>query len=180
MELTFCRALLLTRLAFGTIFTAYSLFVSKEVALYTLANPPFPNSFPRKYLCTVYPSPFGLFLCSIIVTDSLSEDEAVFFSVGLDTGALCPVSAHVLKLELETARRNPSVDMLLIALLFSLLDSTDEYDGFRSKARESFFRKEGGKDEPLVDGLASVLMFLWPKGRLGITRDIGKDRQRWI
>ncbi len=74
-HLTFCRARLLTKLALGTILTAYSLLVSNDVTLYTFANPPFPNNLPRKYVCTVNPSPQGRFLCSTIVT--CSEDEEV-------------------------------------------------------------------------------------------------------
>lgn len=116
---------------------AYSLLVSSEVTLYTLANPPFPKSFPRRYLCTVYPSPQGLFLCSIIVTDSdeleslaLATEAVLFrdvwFNVDGRTGATCPVSAQVLMLELLTALRSVSLDKLLIALLFSLLDVSIE------------------------------------------------------
>ena len=67
----------MTKLALGTIFTAYSLLVSQLVTLYTLAKPPLPNILPRMYLCTVKPSPHGRFLCSIIVIGSafLSFDE---------------------------------------------------------------------------------------------------------
>ena len=67
---TFCLARLFTKLAFGTILTAYSLLVSKLVTLYTFAKPPLPNNFPLKYLCTVYPSPEGRLRCSTIVIGS--------------------------------------------------------------------------------------------------------------
>lgn len=72
---TFCLARLFTKLALGTILTAYSLFVSKLVTLYTFAKPPLPNNFPLKYLCTVYPSPEGRLRCSTIVIGSDEFDE---------------------------------------------------------------------------------------------------------
>jgi hypothetical protein len=73
----------------------------------------------------------------MIVTDSDELDslalvtEAVLFRDGWfnadgRTGATCPVSAQVLRLELLTALRSASLDKLLMALLFSLLDVSIE------------------------------------------------------
>jgi hypothetical protein len=61
--------------------------------------------------------------------------------VGLTiAGAVCPVSAHVLRFSLLTALRRASLDILVMALLFSLLDvSIEDDECFLSKLeRESF------------------------------------------
>lgn len=85
---TFCLARLLTKLALGTILTAYSLFVSKLVTLYTFAKPPLPNNFPFKYLCTVYPSPEGRLRCSTIVIGSEFDELGLEVDVDLVDGML--------------------------------------------------------------------------------------------
>lgn len=170
---------------------AYSLFVSNEVTLYTFANPPFPKSFPRKYLCTVYPSPQGLFLCSTIVTGSEEDNDLDSFEAVLDErarfcfdeddevdgmadGTDCPISTLVLKSDELITLRRVSLDKLLIALLLSFTDdSTEENDGFLSKVlerRESFLVMEGMDDLAEAAAAAeeafSTLTLLCPKGLL--------------
>ncbi len=70
---TFCRARGFTRFSFATILTANNLPFSGTVHKYTLANPPFPSSFPRIYRWTICSSPSDPIRRSSIITSELSS-----------------------------------------------------------------------------------------------------------
>ena len=102
------------------------------------------NDLDHKVTCLCFGETFAMFdqfifLCSIIVTDSPESDDGLF-NAGLLTGAVYPVSAHVLESELlVTTRQRASLDRLLMALLFSMPDDS-------TMDLNSFFKNEGAND----------------------------------
>eukprot|EP00956_Cyclotella_meneghiniana_P004167 scaffold5110_cov69-Cyclotella_meneghiniana.AAC.4 len=104
------------------------------------------NDLDHKVTCLRFDETFAMFdqfifLCSIIVTDPPESDDGLF-NVGLLTGAVYPVSAHVLESELlvkTRQRASLSLDRLLMALLFSMPDDS-------TMDLNSFFKNEGAND----------------------------------